>query len=69
LVVNVVGVKVLLEYASGTATSVGTRNWQQLNPQISFYKGNGTTRGDHNNDGKKENRGQTRESLQAGATV
>jgi hypothetical protein len=37
LVVNVVGGKVLLEYANGTATSVNARNWQQLNSQISVY--------------------------------
>ena len=37
LVVNVVGGKVLLEYANGTVTSVDDRNWQQLHPQISVY--------------------------------
>ncbi len=37
VVVNVVGGKVLLEYADGTVTSVDVRNWQQLHPQISVY--------------------------------
>jgi hypothetical protein len=37
VVVNVVGGKVLLEYANGTVTSVDDRNWQQLHPQISVY--------------------------------
>ena len=37
VVVNVVGGKVLLEYANGTVTSVDVRNWQQLHPQISVY--------------------------------
>ena len=37
VVVNVIGGKVLLEYANGTVTSVDARNWQQLHPQISVY--------------------------------
>jgi hypothetical protein len=37
VVVNVVGGKVLLEYANGTVTSVDARNWQQLHPQASVY--------------------------------
>jgi hypothetical protein len=37
VVVNIVGGKVLLEYANGTVTSVDDRNWQQLHPQISVY--------------------------------
>jgi hypothetical protein len=37
VVVNVVGDKVLLEYANGTVTSVDTGNWQQLEPQIAVY--------------------------------
>ena len=37
VVLNVVGDKVLLEYANGTVTSVETSNWQQLQPQIAAY--------------------------------
>ncbi|MGB7932551.1 MAG: hypothetical protein WCH04_10075 [Gammaproteobacteria bacterium] len=37
VVVNVVGGKVLLEYASGTVSSVGAGNWQQLQPQNAVY--------------------------------
>jgi hypothetical protein len=37
VVLNVVGDKVLLEYANGTVTSVDTSNWQQLQPQIAAY--------------------------------
>ena len=37
VVVNVVGGKVLLEYANGTVTSVDNRSWQQLHPKISVY--------------------------------
>ena len=37
VVVNVVGDKVLLEYANGTITSVDARNWQQLHPQTAVY--------------------------------
>jgi hypothetical protein len=37
VVVNVVGGKVLLEYANGTVTSVDARNWQQLHPQTAVY--------------------------------
>lgn len=32
-VVNVVGNKVLLEYANGTITTVDINNWQSLHPQ------------------------------------
>ena len=37
VVVNVVGGKVLLEYASGTITTVEVENWQQLQPRIAVY--------------------------------
>ena len=37
VVVNVVGGKVLLEYANGAVTSVDIGNWQQLHPQIAVY--------------------------------
>lgn len=37
VVLNVVGDKVLLEYANGTVTSVDASNWQQLEPQIAVY--------------------------------
>jgi hypothetical protein len=37
VVVNVVGDKVLLEYANGTVTRVDASNWQQLKPQIAVY--------------------------------
>jgi hypothetical protein len=37
VVVNVVGGKVLLEYANGTVTSVDARNWQRLRPQTAIY--------------------------------
>jgi len=37
VVVNVIGGKVLLEYANGTVTSVDAGNWHQLCPQISVY--------------------------------
>lgn len=37
VVVNVIGGKVLLEYADGTVTRVDASNWQQLHPQIAAY--------------------------------
>ena len=37
VVVNIVGGKVLLEYASGTITTVEVENWQQLQPQVAAY--------------------------------
>ena len=37
VVVNVVGGKVLLEYANGTVTSVDAGNWQQFYPQTAIY--------------------------------
>jgi hypothetical protein len=37
VVLNVVGDKVLLEYANGTVASLDARNWQQLQPQIAAY--------------------------------
>jgi len=37
VVLNVIGDKVLLEYANGNVTSVDTSNWQQLQPQIAAY--------------------------------
>ena len=37
VVLNVVGDKVLLEYASGIVTSIDAKNWQQLQPQIAAY--------------------------------
>ena len=37
MVVNLVGDKVLLEYANGTVIRVDTRNWQQLGPQTAIY--------------------------------
>ena len=46
VVLNIVGDKVLLEYASGTVASVDVENWQQLQPQIAVYKADSTTRGD-----------------------
>jgi hypothetical protein len=37
VVVNVVGDRVLLEYANGTITSVDAGNWQRLHPQTAAY--------------------------------
>ena len=37
VVLNIVGGKVLLEYASGTVTSIDAKNWQQLEPQLAVY--------------------------------
>jgi hypothetical protein len=37
MVLNIVGDKVLLEYANGTVTTVDVKNWQQLQPQIAVY--------------------------------
>jgi len=37
VVVNVVGNKVLLEYASGTITAVDINNWQLLHPESAAY--------------------------------
>ena len=37
VVLNIVGGKVLLEYASGTVTSIDAKNWQQLQPQVAVY--------------------------------
>jgi hypothetical protein len=37
VVVNVIGGKVLLEYANGTVTSVDSSSWQHLNPQAAAY--------------------------------
>jgi hypothetical protein len=37
VVLNVVGDKVLLEYANGAVTSVDAGNWQQLHPEPAVY--------------------------------
>jgi len=37
VVVNVVGNKVLLEYANGTLTTVDIDNWQLLYPELAAY--------------------------------
>jgi hypothetical protein len=37
VVVNVVGNKVLLEYANGTITTVDIDNWQLLYPELAAY--------------------------------
>ena len=37
VVLSIIGGKVLLEYASGTVTSIDARNWQQLEPQLAVY--------------------------------
>jgi hypothetical protein len=37
VVLNIVGDRVLLEYASGTITSIDARNWQQLEPQVAVF--------------------------------
>ena len=37
VVLNVVGDKVLLEYANGTVASLDVSNWQQLQAQIAVY--------------------------------
>ena len=37
VVVNVVGDRVLLEYANGTIASVDASNWQELHPQTAVY--------------------------------
>ena len=37
VVLNIVGGKALLEYANGTVTSIDTKNWQQLQPQVAVY--------------------------------
>ena len=37
VVLNIVGDKILLEYANGTITRVDAWNWQQLQPQIAVY--------------------------------
>jgi hypothetical protein len=37
VVVDVIGGKVLLEYANGTVTSVDSNHWQQLHPQTAVY--------------------------------
>jgi len=37
VVVNVIGDRVLLEYANGTVTSVDAQNWQQLHPRTAAY--------------------------------
>ena len=37
VVVNVVGNKVLLEYANGTITTVDIDNWQLLYPELTAY--------------------------------
>jgi hypothetical protein len=37
VVVNVVGNKVLLEYANGTITTVDIDNWQLLYPESAAY--------------------------------
>ena len=44
VVLNIVGDKVLLAYASGTVTSVDVKKWQQLQPQITVYQTDNTTR-------------------------
>ena len=36
-VLKIVGDKILLEYASGTVTSIDAKNWQQLQPQVAVY--------------------------------
>ena len=37
VVLNIVGGKVLLEYANGSVTSIDAKNWQQLEPQLAVY--------------------------------
>ena len=37
MVMNVVGDRVLPEYANGNVTSVDARNWQQIHPQTAVY--------------------------------
>jgi hypothetical protein len=37
VVLGIVSDKILLEYASGTVTSVDVEHWQQLQPQIAVY--------------------------------
>jgi hypothetical protein len=37
VVLNIVGDKVLLEYANGTVTTIDAKNWQQLQPQVAIY--------------------------------
>ena len=37
VVLNIVGGRVLLEYASGTVTSIDAKNWQQLEPHVAVY--------------------------------
>jgi hypothetical protein len=36
-VLKILGDKILLEYASGTVTSIDAKNWQQLQPQVAVY--------------------------------
>ena len=37
VVLKIAGGKILLEYASGTVTSLDAEHWQQLQPQIAVY--------------------------------
>ena len=37
VVLTIIGDRVLLEYASGTVSSVDANNWRQLKPQIAIY--------------------------------
>jgi len=37
VVLNIVGGKVLLEYASGSVSSIDAKNWQQLEPHVAVY--------------------------------
>jgi hypothetical protein len=37
VVLEIVGDKILLEYASGTVTRVDAKSWQQLQPQVAVY--------------------------------
>jgi len=37
VVLTIIGGKVLLEYASGTVSSVDVKSWKQLKPQIAIY--------------------------------
>ena len=36
-VLSIIDDKALLEYASGTVTSIDAKNWQQLEPHVAVY--------------------------------
>jgi hypothetical protein len=60
VVLNVIGDKVLLEYANGTVTSVTAWHWQQLHPKNSVYYADSTTREDPSNVVEKETKRKVR---------